>query len=181
MVKSGIDLDPTQQGKPETPRIQPNFAFNYSGRLCRSSARVAIPIGHALDLGYDHFRASVEDGYGPVDVGLCGSRSSRCAAATTDENVPVFAFFCFRRCRLRISLVLSLFSIYSGMSIGLCGLVFVTVFSGAFVAGNGVSLFLFKLWWSSCKPSLIVAQAGLVYNEFPLMGGRLIPSDIINP
>lgn len=35
-----------------------------------------------------------------------------------------------------------------------------TVFSGAFVAGN---------------------EAGLVYNEFPLMGGRIIPEDIISP
>jgi len=35
-----------------------------------------------------------------------------------------------------------------------------TVASGAFVAGN---------------------QAGLCYNEFPLMGGRLIPQDIVNP
>jgi len=40
------------------------------------------------------------------------------------------------------------------------GLVALTVASGAFVAGN---------------------HAGLVYNEFPLMGGRLIPEDIIDP
>lgn len=39
-------------------------------------------------------------------------------------------------------------------------LVACTVFSGAFVAGN---------------------EAGLVYNEFPLMGGRLIPTDMISP
>ena len=40
------------------------------------------------------------------------------------------------------------------------GVVACTVFSGAFVAGN---------------------EAGLVYNEFPLMGGRLIPEDIVSP
>lgn len=39
-------------------------------------------------------------------------------------------------------------------------LVLLTVVSGAFVAGN---------------------EAGLVYNEFPLMGGRFVPSDYINP
>merc|ERR1711871_1541865 len=44
--------------------------------------------------------------------------------------------------------------------IGTVGLLGVTVASGAFVAGNG---------------------AGLVYNEFPKMGGRWIPEDIINP
>lgn len=38
--------------------------------------------------------------------------------------------------------------------------IFLTVVSGAFVAGN---------------------EAGLVYNEFPLMGGRLVPQDYINP
>lgn len=38
-------------------------------------------------------------------------------------------------------------------------LIFLTAFSGAFVAGN---------------------DAGLVYDEFPLMGGKLIPSDIID-
>lgn len=35
-----------------------------------------------------------------------------------------------------------------------------TVFSGAFVAGN---------------------EAGLVYNEYPLMGGRFVPQDMIHP
>lgn len=40
------------------------------------------------------------------------------------------------------------------------GLVLLTAFSGAFVAGN---------------------DAGLIYNDFPLMGGRLVPSDLINP
>ena len=40
------------------------------------------------------------------------------------------------------------------------GLVGLTVFSGAFVAGN---------------------EAGLVHNDFPLMGGQWIPSDLINP
>lgn len=35
-----------------------------------------------------------------------------------------------------------------------------TVFSGAFVAGN---------------------EAGLCYNEFPLMGGRIVPQDLISP
>lgn len=39
-------------------------------------------------------------------------------------------------------------------------LVATTAASGAFVAGNG---------------------AGLCYNEFPLMGGRFIPEDIVNP
>ncbi len=39
-------------------------------------------------------------------------------------------------------------------------LAFLTAFSGAFVAGN---------------------EAGLIYNEWPLMGGSFIPSDLINP
>jgi cytochrome c oxidase assembly protein subunit 15 len=39
-------------------------------------------------------------------------------------------------------------------------LVAITVASGAFVAGN---------------------HAGLIYNDFPLMGGRVFPSDLINP
>lgn len=39
---------------------------------------------------------------------------------------------------------------------GVTGIIFVTVFSGAFVAGN---------------------QAGLIYNEFPYMGNTLIPYD----
>ena len=43
---------------------------------------------------------------------------------------------------------------------GLASLVGITAFSGAFVAGNG---------------------AGLVYNEWPLMGGRYVPSDAIDP
>ena len=42
----------------------------------------------------------------------------------------------------------------------MAGLVFLTALSGAFVAG---------------------LDAGLIYNEFPLMGGRLIPSDLCNP
>lgn len=41
-----------------------------------------------------------------------------------------------------------------------CSLVAFTVASGAFVAGN---------------------HAGLVYNEFPLMGGRIVPEDIVDP
>jgi cytochrome c oxidase assembly protein subunit 15 len=40
------------------------------------------------------------------------------------------------------------------------GLILVTTFSGAFVAGN---------------------EAGLVYNEFPYMGEGLVPSDLISP
>jgi len=40
------------------------------------------------------------------------------------------------------------------------GVVALTVFSGAFVAGN---------------------EAGLVYNEFPLMGDRFIPTDFFSP
>lgn len=46
------------------------------------------------------------------------------------------------------------------LSVGATVLVGVTVASGAFVAGN---------------------QAGLCYNEFPLMGGRFIPEDIVDP
>eukprot|EP01147_Barroeca_monosierra_P001121 gene1121-7931_t len=41
---------------------------------------------------------------------------------------------------------------------GAAGLIFVTAMSGAFVAG---------------------LDAGLVYNEFPLMGGRWIPTDLV--
>eukprot|EP00808_Paulinella_micropora_P010487 g33209.t1 len=44
--------------------------------------------------------------------------------------------------------------------LGTCAIVAATVFSGAFVAGN---------------------QAGLCYNEYPLMGGRWIPQDIVDP
>ncbi len=47
--------------------------------------------------------------------------------------------------------------ILSALTLGAVGL---TVASGAFVAGN---------------------EAGLVYNEFPLMGGSLWPSDMVNP
>jgi len=46
------------------------------------------------------------------------------------------------------------------VALGTTALVFLTAFSGAFVAGN---------------------QAGLCYNEFPLMGGRIVPQDIIDP
>lgn len=46
------------------------------------------------------------------------------------------------------------------LALAVTGLVFVTVVSGAFVAGN---------------------EAGVIYNEFPKMGGRWIPSDLINP
>ncbi|KAF9417882.1 Cytochrome c oxidase assembly protein cox15 [Entomortierella beljakovae] len=43
---------------------------------------------------------------------------------------------------------------FKGAAHGIVGLVFLTVLSGAFVAG---------------------LDAGLIYNEFPLMGGRLVP------
>jgi len=43
---------------------------------------------------------------------------------------------------------------------GITGLIGLTIFSGSLVAGN---------------------NAGLVYNEFPLMGGRLFPSDYCDP
>lgn len=42
---------------------------------------------------------------------------------------------------------------------GLASMIFITALSGAFVAG---------------------LDAGLIYNEFPLMGGRIVPSDIWN-
>eukprot|EP00466_Bigelowiella_natans_P015130 jgi/Bigna1/85155/estExt_fgenesh1_pg.C_20319 len=45
-------------------------------------------------------------------------------------------------------------------SVGLASLVGLTAFSGAFVAGN---------------------HAGMVYDEFPTMGGKLLPDDIVNP
>jgi len=45
-------------------------------------------------------------------------------------------------------------------AVGVSHLVFLTAISGAFVAGN---------------------HAGLIYNEFPLMGGRFVPEDIIQP
>lgn len=45
-------------------------------------------------------------------------------------------------------------------AIGVAHLVALTAFSGAFVAGT---------------------EAGFVYNEFPYMGGRWIPEDIVNP
>jgi len=46
---------------------------------------------------------------------------------------------------------------FKTLSKGTAALVFATAISGAFVAG---------------------LDAGLVYNEFPLMGGRIVPSDI---
>eukprot|EP00465_Bigelowiella_longifila_P001732 CAMPEP_0185252280 /NCGR_PEP_ID=MMETSP1359-20130426/1422_1 /TAXON_ID=552665 /ORGANISM="Bigelowiella longifila, Strain CCMP242" /LENGTH=228 /DNA_ID=CAMNT_0027834407 /DNA_START=105 /DNA_END=791 /DNA_ORIENTATION=- len=45
-------------------------------------------------------------------------------------------------------------------SVGLASLVGLTAFSGAFVAGN---------------------HAGMIYDEFPTMGGKLLPDDIVNP
>jgi cytochrome c oxidase assembly protein subunit 15 len=48
----------------------------------------------------------------------------------------------------------------SSRSHSLAGLIFLTALSGAFVAG---------------------LDAGLIYNEFPLMGGQLIPSDLYDP
>jgi cytochrome c oxidase assembly protein subunit 15 len=45
-------------------------------------------------------------------------------------------------------------------ALAVAALLSLTVASGAFVAGN---------------------QAGLIYNEFPLMGGRLVPQDLTDP
>ncbi len=47
--------------------------------------------------------------------------------------------------------------VLASRSHGLAGLVFLTALSGAFVAG---------------------LDAGLIYNEFPLMGGKLLPCDL---
>mmetsp|Transcript_9831 Transcript_9831/g.15533 ORF Transcript_9831/g.15533 Transcript_9831/m.15533 type:complete len:460 (-) Transcript_9831:62-1441(-) len=49
---------------------------------------------------------------------------------------------------------------FRGSAIGVTALVGLTAFSGAFVAGN---------------------HAGMVYDEFPTMGGQLVPDDLINP
>jgi len=46
------------------------------------------------------------------------------------------------------------------VALGVAHLVGLTAFSGAFVAGN---------------------HAGMVYDEFPTMGGKLIPDDLVNP
>jgi len=45
-------------------------------------------------------------------------------------------------------------------SVGLASLVGLTAFSGAFVAGN---------------------HAGMIYDEFPTMGGKFVPEDLLNP
>mmetsp|Transcript_4162 Transcript_4162/g.7999 ORF Transcript_4162/g.7999 Transcript_4162/m.7999 type:complete len:516 (-) Transcript_4162:154-1701(-) len=47
-----------------------------------------------------------------------------------------------------------------GAAMGVASLVGLTAFSGAFVAGN---------------------HAGMVYDEFPTMGGQWIPDDLVNP
>uniref|UniRef100_A0A7S2TSY5 Cytochrome c oxidase assembly protein COX15 n=1 Tax=Lotharella oceanica TaxID=641309 RepID=A0A7S2TSY5_9EUKA len=49
---------------------------------------------------------------------------------------------------------------FRGAAMGVASLVGVTAFSGAFVAGN---------------------HAGMIYDEFPTMGGQWIPDDIVNP
>eukprot|EP01006_Ploeotia_vitrea_P036906 TRINITY_DN66072_c3_g3_i1.p1 TRINITY_DN66072_c3_g3~~TRINITY_DN66072_c3_g3_i1.p1 ORF type:complete len:428 (+),score=204.94 TRINITY_DN66072_c3_g3_i1:31-1284(+) len=49
---------------------------------------------------------------------------------------------------------------FRAAAIGVAHLVGITALSGAFVAGN---------------------QAGLIYNEFPKMGGRWVPEDIVDP
>lgn len=63
---------------------------------------------------------------------------------------------------------------------GALGVLGVTVVSGAFVAGNKVG--------ARCTQARVRrvvhsrrAQAGLVYNEFPKMGGRWVPQDIRDP
>jgi cytochrome c oxidase assembly protein subunit 15 len=39
---------------------------------------------------------------------------------------------------------------------------------------------MYEIFFGSLSLTFMV-QAGLVYNEFPLMGGRIIPQDIISP
>lgn len=61
---------------------------------------------------------------------------------------------------------------------GVAHLVGLTAFSGAFVAGNHAG--------SEVDHTIIFRSysghlSGMVYDEFPTMGGKFIPDDIINP
>ena len=71
--------------------------------------------------------------------------------------IPFSSFCLFSHLPAPASLNQSIPKRLMSHSHGLAGLIFVTAISGAFVAG---------------------LDAGLIYNEFPLMGGRLLPSDL---